>query len=63
MNYTNGKIAEIIDKILTPRELHLFMMELIIEMNGDANNVRIAFEATEENVRTAFTTASKSFRR
>jgi hypothetical protein len=63
VNYTNGKIAEIIDKILTPRELHLFMMELIIEMNGDANNVRIAFEATEENVRTAFTTASKSFRR
>ncbi|CAF1522040.1 unnamed protein product [Rotaria sordida] len=54
VNYEDQRIAEIIDEIQTPRELHMFMMELITQMNHDASNVERLFPATEKNVRNAF---------
>ena len=39
VNSSNKKIAEIIEKIPTPRALHFFMTALIREMNTNANSV------------------------
>ncbi|CAF3556925.1 unnamed protein product [Adineta steineri] len=61
VNYSNKKIAEIIDKIPTPRVLNFFMEALMEEMNGDALNARKPFQATFENVRSAYKQALKSF--
>jgi hypothetical protein len=54
VNYSNKRIAEIINKIPTPRALHYFMIELITEMNNDANDVKQPFIATFENVQNAY---------
>jgi len=54
VNYSNRKIAEIINEIRTPRALHYFMTELIREMNNDASSVSKPFIATFENVRNAY---------
>jgi hypothetical protein len=61
VNYSNEKIAKIIDKIPTPRALHYFMMKLIEEMNADANNVDKPFEATFENVDNAYKRSFEDF--
>ena len=58
VNYSNRRIAEIIHKIPTPRAMHYFMIELITEMNNDANDGKIPFIATFENVHNAY---EKSF--
>ena len=54
VNYSNQRIADIIKKIPTPRALHYFMIELIGEMNNDANDVSTPFIATFENVHNAY---------
>ena len=54
VNYSDRRIAEIIDKIPTPRALHYFMIELITEMNNDAADVESPFRATFENVNNAY---------
>ncbi|CAF1471204.1 unnamed protein product [Rotaria sp. Silwood1] len=61
VNYTNEGIAEIVDRIQTPRELHYFVPELMQKMNDDANHVPYPFIATYENVRDAFNISSKHF--
>lgn len=54
VNYSNQRIADIIKKIPTPRALHYFMIELIGEMNNDANDVTVPFIASFENVHNAY---------
>ena len=54
VNYSNKRVAEIINNIPTPRGLHYFMVELIREMNNDANHVQTPFKATFENVHNAY---------
>lgn len=54
INYSNRRIADIIHRIPTPRALHYFMIELITEMNNDANDVTPPFIATFENVHNAY---------
>jgi hypothetical protein len=54
VSYSNKRISEIINKIPTPRALYYFMIELITEMNNDANNAVQPFTATFENVHNAY---------
>jgi hypothetical protein len=54
VNYHDIRIADMINEIQTPRALHYFMIELIREMNGCANDVKKPFIATYENVKMAF---------
>ncbi|CAF0730080.1 unnamed protein product [Adineta steineri] len=61
VNYADKRNAEVINKIPTPRALHRFIAELIPEMNNDANNVVEPFEATFENVDTAYKNSFESF--
>ena len=63
VNYSNKRIAEIINRIPTPRALHYFMIELIPEMNNDANEVQPPFRATFENVHNAYEKAYEHFNR
>ncbi|CAF1241107.1 unnamed protein product [Didymodactylos carnosus] len=60
VNFSNKKIAVIIEKIPTPRALHYFMSALILEMNNDANSVK-RFEATFENVHAAYEESYPSY--
>jgi hypothetical protein len=48
------KIADIIEKIPTPRALHYFMDALIKEMNDDAGRVEKPFQATLNNVQASY---------
>jgi hypothetical protein len=54
VNYDNKKNAEMINQISTPRALHYFMQNLIIEMNYCANDGQEPFIATFDNVDNAF---------
>ena len=54
VNFSNRKVAEIIQKIPTPRALHFFVIALIGEMNDDAKSVKPPFIATFKNVLTAY---------
>jgi hypothetical protein len=54
VNYSDKRIAEIINKISTPRELHFFMTDLIKQMNDHAGVENNSFIATFENVKAAF---------
>jgi hypothetical protein len=54
VNYSDKRIAEIINQISTLRELHFFMTELIKQMNDHAGIVKNSFIATFENVKAAF---------
>jgi hypothetical protein len=59
VNYDNKEIAEIIDQIMTPRALHYFLLDLIKNMNDDANRVKYPFTATYQNVRDAYETSKR----
>ncbi|CAF4523254.1 unnamed protein product [Didymodactylos carnosus] len=61
VNFSNKKIAQIIEKIPTPRALHYFMIALISEMNNDANSVKEPFKATFENVHAAYEESYQSY--
>lgn len=61
VNYSNRRVAEIIQKIPTPRALHYFMIELIAELNNDANDAKPPFIATFENVHNAYEKAYTQF--
>ncbi|UJR10827.1 hypothetical protein I4U23_015014 [Adineta vaga] len=61
-NYKDKQVAEVIDRISNPRELHYFMIELILEMNNHANSDN-PFIATFDNVNQAYIKASKHFPR
>jgi hypothetical protein len=61
VNSSNRKIAEIIEKIPTPRALHYFMSALIREMNNEANSVKEPFIATFENVHAAYEESYENF--
>ncbi len=54
VNMFDKKIADIIEKIPTPRALHYFMYTLIKEMNDDAGRVEKPFQATLNNVQAAY---------
>jgi len=54
VNYSDERIAEIVNKIPTPRALHYFMTELIREMNSDAAHVQQPFIANFDNINKAF---------
>lgn len=63
VNYSNKRVAEIINKIPTPRALHYFMIELITEMNNDAGDATTPFIASFENVHNAYEKAYEHFNR
>lgn len=61
VNYVDEKNRAVIDQISTPRELHYFMIALILEMNNHAKNAKMPFIATFDNVNHAFQAARKQF--
>ena len=61
VNYSDERIAEIVNKIPTPRALHFFMTELIREMNSDAAHVQQPFIANFDNINNASEKSKKSF--
>ena len=61
LNSSDPSIAEIIEKIPTPRALHFFMSVLVREMNNEASFVQTPFIATLKSASAAYEEASKSF--
>jgi hypothetical protein len=59
VNYRDEKVAAIIDRIATPRQLHYFIIDLISEMNNCAKDVAEPFIATFANVKAAFEKSTK----
>lgn len=59
VNYENPLIAERLTEITTPRALNYFMNALIIQLNNCANNAKIPFIATYENVKAALEEVKK----
>jgi hypothetical protein len=61
VSMSDMKIADIIEKIPTPRALHFFMDKLIKKMNEDAGRVKKPFQATFDNVQAAYQASYKFF--
>ncbi|CAF1261255.1 unnamed protein product [Adineta ricciae] len=61
VNYSDKSIPKYIDRLKTPRMLHYFIQELIIQMNNDARHASKPFIATVENVVHAYANAEKRF--